>query len=115
MNAIKKNFWQSKESGRLLMEVTLFAVQIIAVIFLLNLSIGRYSGDAETKTSDLTASPNQQKMLIRKEHVGQRDTRESDSYTFEFVKITQGKLCVERADYFRCCPCDGGVECVHSA
>ncbi|RWX51412.1 hypothetical protein VU01_11413 [Candidatus Electrothrix marina] len=79
MNAIKKNFWQSKESGRLLMEVTLFAVQIIAVIFLLNLSIGRYSGDAETKTSDLTASPNQQKNVDSEKNTLDNATQESQT------------------------------------
>ena len=79
MNTIKKNFWQSKEGGRLLMECTLFAVQIIAVIFLLNLSIGRHSGDIENKTSTLTASPQQQENVDSKKKTSDNATQESQT------------------------------------
>jgi len=77
MNAIKKNFWQSKEGGRLFIEFVLFAVQIIAVIFLLNLSVGRYSGDTETKVPDLTTSPNQQKSIDSEKNTLGNETQES--------------------------------------
>ena len=81
MNAIKNNLWQSKEGGYLLMEFALFAVQIITVIFLLNLSIGRYSGDAETKISDFATSPYQQENVAKEKNTASKVMQENQTVT----------------------------------
>ena len=60
MDLIKKNLWQSKESNLILLEVVLFAAQVIAVIFILSSSLDRYSDDTVVKFSRITTSVKQE-------------------------------------------------------
>ena len=56
MDAIKKNLWQFNESHHILYELVLFAVQIIAAIFLLKLAVDRYSNSTVIEVSRFTTA-----------------------------------------------------------